>query len=66
MRLAAELWAAVRRQGKPTADHHALDVDVILAAQVLTGGFADGTFIVATANVEHLSRFVPAEEWSKI
>jgi predicted nucleic acid-binding protein len=64
--LAAELWAEARRRGKPTADPHALDVDVILAAQVLAHGLKPSDFVVATSNVSHLAQFVPAEEWGRI
>ena len=65
MRLAAEFWAQVRRTGRPTADPKELDADVILAAQVRLAA-ADGEAIVATTNARHLSRFVPAEDWTKI
>jgi predicted nucleic acid-binding protein len=63
---AAELWAAARRRGKPTADPHALDVDVILAAQVLTAGLQPGSYVVATTNVSHLAQFVTCELWDAI
>jgi predicted nucleic acid-binding protein len=66
IRLAADLWAQARRRGLPTSDPHALDVDVILAAQALATGLPPGDFLVATANVAHLSQFVPAELWSRI
>jgi hypothetical protein len=66
MRLAADLWAKARRQGTPTSHPHALDVDVILSAQVLAAGMHPTDFIVATGNVAHLSRFVPAALWSNI
>lgn len=67
LRLAAELWARARQGGRPTAHEHALDGDVILAAQasLLSAGGADDV-VVATTNVAHLSRFVSAEEWQQI
>ncbi len=58
---AAELWAEARRSGMPTADRNALDCDVILAAQAL-----EVNGIVATENIGHLSRFVPAKHWRDI
>jgi hypothetical protein len=63
MRLAAEYWAMARRSGRPTADPHALDGDVIPAAQVRLAVRPDDTFIVATTNVRRLALFVPAAEW---
>lgn len=63
MRLAADLWAQARQRGLPTAPDVALDGDVILAAQALSLGVP---VIVATANVAHLSRFVPADVWQNI
>jgi predicted nucleic acid-binding protein len=64
MRRAAQFWAEARQQGKPTAGAEALDGDVILAAQAATLGIAD--VVIATTNVGHLSRFVPAELWQDI
>ena len=66
LRLAAELWAKIRQQGMPTADRHALDIDVILAAQMLSAGFSAGHAIIATSNAAHLSRFAPSMEWSTV
>lgn len=63
---AAELWADARRRGTPTADPHALDIDVSLAAQALSAGWPAGGFVVATSNVSHLFQFVPAAEWRSI
>ncbi len=63
MRHAAGLWAHVRTAGLPTADIHALDIDVILAAQALS---LQVPVVVATDNVAHLSRFVNAEPWQRI
>ncbi|PDW05032.1 hypothetical protein [Candidatus Viridilinea mediisalina] len=63
---AAVYWAQLRHEGKPTAPDVALDGDVILAAQaaVLIGIGHD--VVIATTNVGHLSRLVPAEEWQQI
>jgi predicted nucleic acid-binding protein len=64
MKRAAQLWADVRNAGLPTAVDKALDADVILAAQAL---LKDGAgLVVATTNVGHLARFVPAKLWSEI
>jgi len=64
--MAAQLWATSRRAGLPTADRHALDIDVILCAQGLTSGFDPAEMIVATSNVRHLSQFIAAAIWSSI
>jgi len=64
MRRAAELWALARQQGQPTAKDNTIDADMILAAQALTLGVPE--VIVATTNVGHLSRFVPANDWQNI
>jgi len=66
MLLAADLWATSRQGGLPTGDPKKLDIDVILAAQALTFGVPAGDLIVATSNVAHLSRFVPADLWSNM
>jgi predicted nucleic acid-binding protein len=63
---AATLWAEARRRGLPTADPAELDCDVVLAAILLTAIFPKNRIIVATSNVGHLSRFLPAETWQKI
>jgi len=64
MRRAADLWAAARQQGQPTAGDNTIDADMILAAQALTLGIPD--VVIATTNVSHLALFVPAEHWQAI
>ncbi len=66
MLFAADLWARSRQSGLATADPEKLDIDVILAAQALTLGVPTSQFVVATSNMSHLSRFVPAQVWSDI
>jgi predicted nucleic acid-binding protein len=63
---AAELWAQTRQAGKPTSHDENIDIDVILAAQVITSGYFVGDTIVATSNLRHLSLFVPANAWRNI
>lgn len=58
---AAELWAFMRRQGKPSADPKALDGDVILAAQALK---VNATVI--TENISHLKLMVAAKNWKEL
>jgi predicted nucleic acid-binding protein len=66
VRLAAELWAKARQQGKPTADAKDLDVDVILAAQTLSFGPPLEDVVIATSNAKHLSQFISAQNWGDI
>ena len=66
MRLASDLWAQARNGRWATADPHALDGDVILAAQALSITPPPTGLIVATGNVAHLSRYLPAQEWTAI
>jgi predicted nucleic acid-binding protein len=66
MRLAADLWAQARNNGWATADPKALDGDVIVAAQALTLIPRPANLLVATENVAHLSRYVPAQDWHQI
>lgn len=66
MRQAASLWADARRQGQPTAPDHRLDGDVILAAtaqELIQSGLE---VTLATDNVRHISRYVPAAPWTDI
>ncbi len=66
LRLAAKLWAQARQQGMPTADRHALDCDVLIAAQALTMGIPASDVVVATTNVRHFVQFVTAKLWVNI
>jgi predicted nucleic acid-binding protein len=61
MRRAAEMWADARRAGRPTAHPHALDIDVVIAAQAEMLGA-----VVATENEKHLALFVDARRWTEI
>jgi hypothetical protein len=68
MRPAAELWAAVRTAGVPTAYPLALDADCVPAAQALLPGGPGDAVTVATTNARHLTRFpgVDARAWETV
>lgn len=66
MRMAAELWALSRREGRPTADPKALDCDVILVAQARALQLRGYDVIVATGNVAHFRQSIAAAEWHDI
>jgi predicted nucleic acid-binding protein len=61
MHQAAELWAAARQHGVPTASSESLDGDVILAAQTRS---IDG--VIITSNRKHLSWFVSTKDWADV
>jgi predicted nucleic acid-binding protein len=63
LRAAAQLWADARNAGRPTAHHHALDGDVILAAQARHLG---EDVVIATTNPGQLGRYVDARHWNEI
>ncbi len=64
MRLAAQVWALARQQGKPAAPDHALDADMLLIGQYKSLG--DEQAVIATTNQKHLISFVRAELWTEI
>jgi predicted nucleic acid-binding protein len=66
LRLAADLWAQARQKGRPTADPKALDIDVLIAAQVLSSGFVLSDVVIVTTNPKHLSQFIAAKHWSEV
>lgn len=63
LRLAAQFWANLRNLGLQTASPHALDGDVILAAQAHDLNIP---CMVASDNVSHLTRLVSADLWTNI
>lgn len=57
-RLAAQLWAHLRRTGKSSASDRDLDGDVIRMAQARAEDAA-----VVTSNTRHFEALVPAMDW---
>ncbi len=65
---AADLWAAIRRCGLPTAGWQSLDAVCILAAHALDVSGPGDMVSIATTNTRHLGRFpgIDAREWSSL
>ena len=59
-RSAANLWAWVRRTGKPTGTDVGLDGDVLIAAQAISE-----QAIVVTTNPRHFEALVRASQWDE-
>lgn len=66
MRQAAALWADARNRGKPRADKHALDGDMILCAQAMVRTNPEEELVIATTNVADLTDYVAASLWHEI
>jgi predicted nucleic acid-binding protein len=64
--LAAQLWAQSRNAGAPIADPKELNADVMIAAQAIGTGIPRDNFVIATTNLGHLARFIPANLWTQI
>ena len=62
---ATELWADMRRRGRPTADALALDGDVILAATALGIEAEFEDVVVVTNNTRHLDQLVRTARWEE-
>jgi predicted nucleic acid-binding protein len=68
--IAAALWAKLRNEGKGTAGPSRLDIDCILAAQAIKISAEHEEIIIATIDVDDLSRYntatVKAMLWSDV
>lgn len=65
---AAEFWALLHNQGRPTAHPKSLDADAVLAGVAVTVAKPGDVSVIATTNKRHLHRFpgVTAESWFDI
>jgi predicted nucleic acid-binding protein len=68
LKLAAELWARLRRVGLPTAPDRSLDADCLIAAQATLLCGSGDTVTIATRNTRHFARFpgLAAAPWETI
>jgi predicted nucleic acid-binding protein len=70
MLLACDFWAQLRNSGLSTGDPKKIDIDMIMCAQAVTEmrrlKLSSSDIVVATSNISHISRLVPAETWENI
>lgn len=70
MQKAAEFWATVRQNHRPTANDKNIDADMIIAAQwnILSEEYPGQTIFIATKNIRHMKIFAKenAQEWMNI
>jgi predicted nucleic acid-binding protein len=66
--LAADIWAAARASGQPTAGNLNLDADMIICAtwQDLASHYLGQEVVIVTTNIRHLSRFANAVIWQDL
>ncbi|MGC4044248.1 MAG: hypothetical protein QM758_10655 [Armatimonas sp.] len=63
---AAKLWAQARNSGQQTASKDSLDGDMLLVAQTLSLGLSPTDYVIATTNLNHISLFAVAQDWTTI
>jgi predicted nucleic acid-binding protein len=67
LKIASDLWAQARSQGKTTANDKNIDGDMIIAHwSILSAKYPGREVVVVTTNVKHLSYFTNAYTWQDI
>jgi predicted nucleic acid-binding protein len=68
LNLAADIWAAARSSGQPTAGDRNLDADMIICAtwQDLANRHQGQEVAIVTTNIRHLSLFANACRWEDL
>ena len=61
--IASDLWAELRKRGKPTVSKEALNFDTILAAHAIFLNNTGSRAVVAATNLRHLSLMTETYDW---